>query len=544
MKISRVVGVIATVTAMFAVTACTGGTSNADPVQTGGDVTMASVAAWNGFNPYHPDDATSTGLSISRAIYPSAFHVTSEQTVALNSDLLESAEVVSDDPQVIRYTIQPDAVWSDETPITVDDFVYLWEHLNGSNEDLQVTSTSGYGKVASIEQGDDERIVDVTFSAPYADWQSLFSPLLPAHYMETLGDDTAAWNSGLATEPAPGAGPWQISESKPEQYVVLTHNPEWFGEAPLLDSVTMRVFGDDQAIIQGLSSGDADVTFDVRPNVSTLEQLRAVPQLSTVLAPTSNQQFLMTQFGRPLSGDLDVRRAMAAALDPSNIAGVLFGDDAAGILTNNHIYAPSASAYLDQKPKEFASASAATAADILTDAGWTKGSDGIFTKNGDRLELEWLVRSEDQLGTQVAQLVQAAFKEAGMQVTLKPVPTAEGFQALLGGEYDLSLGSYPSSDFPATWYSALFTCTGGYNFARFCDEEVDALFAQAGAELDPEKQAQLVNEIDTKLWDSVANIPMWVIPQMVSTAERLEGVDPKLPKEHQLLDATGWSLKG
>ncbi|MGB4138001.1 MAG: ABC transporter family substrate-binding protein [Microbacterium sp.] len=543
MKISSKVGVSVVMAAMLAVTACNASptTPNTTDAQRGGDITMASVAAWTGFNPYNPDNATSTGMAIANAIYPSAFHVTGAQTVEVNKDLLSDVEIISEDPQVVRYTIQPDAVWSDGTPITIDDFDYLWKHLNGSNDQLQVTNTSGYSKVTSVEAGDEDGTVDVTFSTPYSDWRSMFSPLLPAHYMATLGDDTTAWNTGLASTPAPGAGPWTIDESKPAQYLVFTHNPNWFGEKPVIDSLTLRVFGDDQAIIQGLSSTDADITFDVRPNVSTIEQLRAVSTLETKLASTSNQQFLMTQMGRPLSGDPDVRKAMAAALDPAAIAKVLFGDDVDGILSNSHIYAPSAAAYEDQKPKEYAKG-ASEAESILTSSGWVKGSDGIFERGSTRLELEWLVRSEDQLGTQVAQLVQAAFKKAGMQVTLKPVATADGFAALKGGEYDLSLGAYPSSNFPATWYSALYTCDGGYNFARVCDKHVDELFAQAAIELDPAAQAKLVNQIDADLWASVSNIPMWVVPQMVSRSSRLQGVDDQLPKEFQVLAAATWSL--
>lgn len=510
----------------------------------GGDITIAANVAWEGFNPYNPDDGNVAGLSIGNALYPSAFNVVPGQQTELNTDLLVSADVISEDPQVVEYVIQDDAVWSDGTPITAADFIYLWESLNGSNPDLQVTTTTGYEQISSVEAGANDKTVDVTFSTPYADWKGLFSMLLPAHYMEGLGDPATAWNDGLDTEPAPSGTAWTLSDQAPGEYLVFTRNDAWYGEPAKLNSMTVRAFGDDQSTIQALGSGEVDVSLDVRASRASIEQLQALPNVTTTISPTSNQQSLNIQFSDgKITTDPAVRQALAIMTQPEKLTETLFGD-VSDVLVNNHIYAPNATAYKDNRPSGFATGDANAAKKVLTDAGWTEGSDGIMTKDGQRLELDFTVRAEDQVHAQLAQLLQAAYKDAGIQLSLRTVAPADWFATGSSANYDVSLGNSPASAFPVTWMTNFYTCDGGYNWARYCNEEVDALYKKALETLDETQREELVQQIDTILWDDVASIPLWVAPGLTAESERMNGVDPEMPKEYQYLEAAKWSVDG
>ena len=59
-------------------------------------------------------------------MYPSVFRVHPDFSVQLDPTFMVSAELTSHDPQTITYQIRPEASWSDGTPITADDFIYLW----------------------------------------------------------------------------------------------------------------------------------------------------------------------------------------------------------------------------------------------------------------------------------------------------------------------------------------------------------------------------------------------------------------------------------
>lgn len=542
MKNPRAALGVALVLALGLLTACgssDGGAAAAD----GGEVTVSTNQAWAGFNPYQPDQGTSIGIALGNAIYPSAFNVQSDQTAKLNSDLLESAELTSESPQTVVYKIKDSAVWSDGTPITVKDFEYLWKHLNGSNDKLLVTNAIGYNQIASVESDGNDKTVKVTFSAPFGDWQSLFTPILPAHFMATLGDDVTAWNEGLVSKTAPSGGPFIVKENKPDEYVLLERNPKWYGEKAKLDSVTLRYFADDQAAVQALGSGENDFTLNLKATQAVIGQVKAISTVNSEVVATTNQQFINTQFGSPTVGELAVRQAIATAVDPEALAKSVYGEDVAGLLTNHHIYAPTSTNYADNKPEDgYGSGDAEAAAKILEADGWAKGDDGIFAKGGKKLNLDFLIRAEDGFAKQVAVILQDTLKKAGIGVVVKPVGAQDYFPTAGKGEFDIGFGNYPATAFPVSYYASLYPCKGGYNFAHYCNKDVDALYAKANAALDPKEQADLVQQIDKQLWADVANIPMFEVPQLIASNKSLDGFDEKLPKEWLLLDASNWSM--
>ncbi|WGX97091.1 ABC transporter family substrate-binding protein [Nocardioides sp. L-11A] len=537
----RLVAAVVAFLGMSVVTACSADTTDGTGGGgSGGQVTLAAVQAWAGFNPYVPDQGTSIGINIANAIYPSTFHVEADQTVVLNDDLLESAEIVSTDPQVVEYRIQDDAVWSDGTAISADDFVYLWKHLNGSDKDLQVTSAIGYKQIAAVSSDGDPKAVKVEFSSPFADWKSLFSPLLPAHHMASLGEDAAAWNTGLVEESPVSGGPYAIAENRTGEFLQLAPNPQWYGDAPTIDDVTLRFFGDDQSVLQALASGEVDFALDLKATRALISQADGMSGLVTKVVPTTNQQFLNTQFASPTVGDLAVRRAIATALVPEKIAETAFGGDVAELLTTHHILAPASPWYAENRPEGFGTGDVDAARQILTDAGYTPGADGVFAKDGTRLELNYLVRAEDDLARQVGVIAQDELKKIGIAIKLNTVNSADWFPTLGKADYDIGLGNYPASAFPVSWYGGLYPCDAGYNFARYCNKDFDAIYYSAYGELDDDKRADLVHQADDMLWEDVANIPLFEVPQLVVHASDLDGVDVYLPKEYQLLAASTW----
>jgi peptide/nickel transport system substrate-binding protein len=100
---------------------------------------------------------------------PVAFHLTPDFKVVMNEDLLESATQTSENPQTVVYKIKPAAVWSDGTPVSADDFIYLWKNLNGTIRDNDVASTTGYDQVKSVTGSDNGKTVTVVFKTPFAD---------------------------------------------------------------------------------------------------------------------------------------------------------------------------------------------------------------------------------------------------------------------------------------------------------------------------------------------------------------------------------------
>ncbi|HZX39345.1 MAG TPA: ABC transporter substrate-binding protein, partial [Streptomyces sp.] len=131
-------------------------------------------------------DADAATSRIAGAVLPSLFRLDENGRPERNPDYLESAEVTEREPrQVVVYKLNQEAVWSDGRDIGAADFVAQWHALNGRDTAYWTARNAGYDRIEKIERGASDLEVRVTFTKPYADWRSLFSPLYPKDVMGT-----------------------------------------------------------------------------------------------------------------------------------------------------------------------------------------------------------------------------------------------------------------------------------------------------------------------------------------------------------------------
>jgi peptide/nickel transport system substrate-binding protein len=201
-------------------TQTTEGTDTTDgEASDGGRVVFAADQEPDGWN---INTASSNLLALgmlTEIVFPSAFRTTPDFEVVMDENLLESAEMTSEEPQVVEYVISEDAVWSDGTPISADDFIFMWEMMNGENAEIDTATTAGYDRVETVEGSEDGKTVTVTFSQPFAEWEAMFTNILPAHIVTELGDGdpVVGWNDGLDGEAVPefSGGPFMFEDYRP-----------------------------------------------------------------------------------------------------------------------------------------------------------------------------------------------------------------------------------------------------------------------------------------------------------------------------------------
>src|SRR5215831_1869311 len=152
-----------------------------DRVKDGGTLTWPLDDIPANFNIMQVDGSLVDNATVVNALLPAPFLFDETATPRFNPDYLVAEPVVTTEPkQVVKYEINPKARWDDGTPITWEDFHWVWASSNGKNEAYQIAASNGYSQIESVERGADDREVVVTFAQPYADWQNLFSPLMPA----------------------------------------------------------------------------------------------------------------------------------------------------------------------------------------------------------------------------------------------------------------------------------------------------------------------------------------------------------------------------
>lgn len=232
-----------------------------DLVAEGGTLKWAVDAVPETLNTFQADSDAGT-TRIAQAVLPSMFRLDATGRPVPSTAYLESAKVIETEPrQVVLYKLNQQAVWSDGREIGAADFVAQWRALSGKDSAYWTARNAGYDRIAKIERGANDLQVRVTFSRPYADWKSLFSPLYPKQVMGTPD----AFNDGARRKLPVTAGPFKVDKVDTAQKdVVLTRNPRWWGRPAKLSQIELHAVPRDKRAA-ALADGSVDLA-DVDPS--------------------------------------------------------------------------------------------------------------------------------------------------------------------------------------------------------------------------------------------------------------------------------------
>ncbi|MEW2102139.1 ABC transporter family substrate-binding protein [Streptomyces sp. Akac8] len=219
-------------------------------------------------------DADTTTARIAEAVLPSMYRTDGRGRAVRNPDYLASAEVVDTEPkQVVVYRLAQQAVWSDGREIGAADFAAQWRALSGKDTAYWTARNAGYDRIEKVERGKNDLEVKVTFSRPYADWKSLFSPLYPKEVMGTPD----SFNDGARKKLKVTAGPFTVDKvDTKEDEVVLARSPRWWGSPAKLQKIVLRAVPHDKRI-SALSDGTLDLA-EIAPEAARRVTAAALPQ--------------------------------------------------------------------------------------------------------------------------------------------------------------------------------------------------------------------------------------------------------------------------
>ncbi|MCZ2850402.1 ABC transporter family substrate-binding protein [Modestobacter sp. VKM Ac-2978] len=573
MKLSkRTSMLIATgLTGVMALSACGGGS---DDGEGGGEASGGSGRVVFGESTDFPENlypniAAGNATSVANVlikVLPSAYQVQPDFTVEFNEDLFTGEPTLEevDGQQVNTYEINPDAVWSDGTPITVDDFEFTWR-ANRSGDPADggcpaVLSTTGYEQIASIEPGEDEKTVVVTYETPFADWQGNFENLLPSHLMDA--DDPAAvcetitegWPISEGLPEGISGGPWQVSNvDAGAQVIVLEPNPEWWGDGPQLEQLIIQNIGNDPTTaVQGLQSGELGVIYP-QPQLDLVEQVQALePNVESEINFGLTFEHLDLNTQDPHLGDPLVRQAIAYALDRQEIVDQTVGQFSSDAqVLNNRIWLNTQPEYEDTAPDEVKEQNVELARQLLEQAGYTAGPDGVYTHpERGPLNIQIDTTENNPLRQTTIEVMIPQLAEAGINASFNANPDifagAEKPSSLEGGGFQAALFAWVGNPFITSSQSIYQSPQGDniqQNYSRIGNPEIDALFAELATEPDRERQAELGNQIDGLLWEQMATIPLYQKPTFIAHQANIEGVQDNPTEAGPLWNSETWTIE-
>lgn len=447
---------------------------------------------------------------------PIVWHFDAGGKPILNTEVVDKAEQTSTSPQVIEYHINPKAVWSDGSAITYKDFAGMWKADNGTNKAFNVASTNGYEQISSVEKGATNQDVKVTYRAAYPDWQSVFSLLLPSVLTATPGSFNKLWANG----PTLAGGPFKIdSIDKTAKTITVGHNDKWWGKTAKLDKIQYIVL-DQSAQAKALQSDQVDFV-DVGPSVATFALAKATPGIIIRKAGGPNWRHIDLGKSGPLA-DVKVRQAVILSIDRQGDAKTLLSplDWPADVL-NSHIWMNNQAQY-KSTCSDLCNRDTAKAGQLLEEAGYRKGPDGFYAKNGKPLDLQFVIAAGTKTQEDESALQQKALQQAGIKVTIKPVPADPYFPDYITvGKFDLAIFSWIGTPFPISSAKSIYTSKGNQNYAKIGTPDIDTLFQQAVTELDIKKAVDLTYQIDQKIWEEGHSVPIYQRPELIGAKASL-----------------------
>jgi peptide/nickel transport system substrate-binding protein len=446
-----------------------------------------------------------------------------------------NGQVAADGKSVI-YQLKRGVRWADGRPFTSDDVVFTYQYVAN-----QATAASTYGNYANISRVEplDPATVKITFKSVTPGWYVPFvgrlGGVLPRHALDAYVGDNAR-NAPYNTK-AFGTGPYLVESFQPGDLAVYGINP-YYREPnkPAFSQVQLKGGGDAVSAARAVfATGEYDYAFNLQVEWPVLQQVAQAGNGQLITSPGGGVEMMflnMTDPNRIVDGqrssvqaphpfltDARVRQALALSVDRETIAQQLYGRE--GDATANVLTIPTALASKNTRIVF----DIARANQILDQAGYRRGPDGVRLKDAVRFELVFLTTT-NSLRQKEQEVIKAGWQQLGVATTIKAVDASAFFSSAPGNTDSLThfyadvemFNAGANSPFPARFMNRFNSGNpasdlaqrennwSGYNICRWVDKQYNEWFEQALVELDPEKDAELWRRMNDRVVEQAVAI--------------------------------------
>ncbi|MGP3959036.1 ABC transporter family substrate-binding protein [Nonomuraea sp. 3N208] len=477
------------------------------------------------WNRNHVDGNLAVAASVSNALLPSPFVSDEKAEISVNRDYVLDAKVTDRRPaQVVTYTLNPKARWSDGRPITWADYQAQWQALNGRDPAYRIVSATGYQDIQKVARGKDDFEVVVTFARTFGDWQALFGPLLPAATNRTPEAFNTAWLNKIPVT----AGPFKFGGfDQTAKTITLVRDDNWWGERAKLDKIIYRASEQD-SLVGAFSNGELDL-IDLGPSAPDYARAKATAGAQVRHAAGPDFRHFTFNGSSELLRDRNVRQAIQLGINRQAIAqSDLQGLNWPIALLNNHFFMNTQEGYQDNAGA-LGVYNPQRARQLLDAAGW-KLNGTVRQKNGKTLDLRFVVPTGVQISKAEGELAQSMLAQIGVKLTIKAVPSDDFFtNYVIPGNFDITPFAYIGTPFPVSSSYGIYANspdgkTWNANFGRTGSAAIDQAMGRAVQSLDPVRARAATNAADELIWQEVNVLPLYQRPQLVAAKATLANV--------------------
>lgn len=230
-----------------------------------------------------------------------------------------------------------------------------------------------------------------------------------------------------------GTGPYVLTDFVTDEYAVFERNENYWGKAPAIRKITVKVIPDNQTRIMALESGEIDLIFGKNMiDADAISQYLDSDRFTVGLSDPTSTRHIVMNTTREILGDPAVRKALQHATDRQTISdGIFYGLEQPA----DTLYATTVPyCNVGLKPYEY---STETAAQILDEAGWVLGGDKMRAKNGRQLALDLLYNSDSVTEKTIAEYLQSEYLKLGISMTIHGEEEQSYRDNMKAGNFDM-----------------------------------------------------------------------------------------------------------
>ncbi len=450
---------------------------------------------------------------------------------------------ISKDGLTYKVNFREGLKWSDGQPITARDLVFTWKTI--MNPAYGAGSQLGWDKIQSIDLSNNDLTATIKLKEVYAPFfataiagsgATTGGMLLPEHAFKGMQPAQYA-KSGYGAAGKAGhvsSGPFKMEAWKKGESITLARNENYVGQKACLDRLVFSVVPSVDAGTAALQKGDVDLATNYyASDIPVLEKLsgqgvkvlaypaylveRYVFNLQDPKDPniTTNPKQAKPH---PVLGDKAVRQAISISINrPAIVEKLLYGKAELAVTEWDN------SPWFNQnlKPYPF---DPNQAKQILDQAGWKPGADGIREKNGVRLSFTHSTTSGNPIRETIQRAAISDLRNVGIEMKIQNYEPAKLFASFSEGGvmsrrqfdvagYTTGIGLDP--DF-SSYYASNEIPTkakpGGSNYGGYSNPEVDKLWAQQAKEADTAKRKAMYDRIQELMYNDYAIL--WIYDRL------------------------------
>jgi peptide/nickel transport system substrate-binding protein len=400
-----------------------------------------------------------------------------------------------DEPQIL-FNLRKGIRWHDGEPFTAQDVQFTYQAI--MDEKSASVARTGFELVKTVEVPDDYTVL-VTYKEPFSPClYSWGTAIIPKHILAKEKDIRNPVLSDFDRHPI-GTGPFKLASWQTAQQLVLERYDDYWEGRPNLPQVVYRILPD--ATVKQLEFQTGGFDYDsggLEPY--QVKRYKLDPRYTVYSRLETRYTYIGWNLANPLFQDKRVRYALACAVNvPSIVDYIMYGNaqQCTGPFTpvvpwwNPNI-----------KPIPY---DTDKARQLLAEAGWKPGADGILEKDGRRFSFKLITNNGNVMRKDISVLVQRDLRKIGIEVNVVEYEWAVFIKNYIDPRnFDaccLGWGTSLEPDLYQIWHSSQVGLKRSSNFVSYANPEVDRLIEQARTEFDMEKVRQVCWKVSQLIYD-------------------------------------------